>query len=245
MRTEKATTRITFNTKPTNPLDKKVRVITWSLLTLFMILKVALIAGAVWLIVSLCSCSTAKSATQYTTAQSEVTATNTATAQQATADSLHRESVRELFRDRSLELTDVTIEYATPRKRTPKTTQSHNLTTQQPPATNRESPVTEPLGEGSRLRHISPAAHPAKLTIGKITAKENTAATQKAVTDSTAATQKAKSEQSASHDTRLTEQSAQRASPNTWGRAVLALAIILGLLIGYLYHRQKGVSHTA
>lgn len=177
--------------------------------------KLAFVAGAFWLVVSLCSCSASKNSALTTTAQSGVSATLAATAHRVTADSLHRESVNKLFRDRSLELTDVTIEYATPRKRT-------------------------------RWKSAStPTAPPAKLSIGKISARENTAAARKVSSDSIG---KRDLKSDCASDANRTTLNSQLSTPNvqpktlnTWGRIVLIFAIILGLGMGYMWHRHSNL----
>lgn len=173
--------------------------------------KVALFAGIIWLIVSLCSCSASR------TESSRISDVGTSLSVSAgSADSVRHETLDALLSRRSLELTDLTITFPPPAPCLPPYCRAA-LRDQDPAPTDR-------------------APKPLTVSIGRISAAAESLATSASASDSIGNSAAALRSDTSAHT--ASDKAASRSSPSALCRLILCAAAILGIISGIIVARR-------
>lgn len=193
--------------------------------------KVALFAGIIWLIVSLCSCSASREES------SRISDIGTSLSFSAgSADSVRHESLDALLSRRSLELTDLTITFPPPAPCLPPYCRAA-LRDQDPAPTDREP---QPCIAGHRVpRHddaVNDPQKPLTVSIGRISAAAESLATSASASDSVGISAAALRSDTSAHT--ASDKAASRSSPSALCRLILCAAAILGIISGIIVARR-------
>lgn len=173
--------------------------------------KVALFAGIIWLIVSLCSCSASREES------SRISDVGTSLSVSAgSADSVRHETLDALLSRRSLELTDLTITFPPPAPCLPPYCRAA-LRDQDPAPTDR-------------------APKPLTVSIGRISAASESLATSASSSDSIGNSAAALRSDTSAHT--ASDKAASRSSPSALCRLILCAAAILGIISGIIVARR-------
>lgn len=194
-------------------IQRMARIFFWSLIAFFALLKLALITGVIALAISLCSCSASKPEAQNISPEATVISASTPVESSA-SDIRSMDSVA----------SDCKAADSVSRKSLKELIANSQVEI---------SDLSLTYTTGHSRRHKT-------LTIGRLTASKSTAEKSVSATDS--AVFKTAAVSGASKKENTTDMVYQRKSPNTAARIILALAALFGILIGYLYYRQKKLS---